>query len=296
MSNVGKQKRGLGRGLSALMADIEPNSKEVLKTATSTKFDTLVPIEKINPNPNQPRRYFAENDLNDLADSIRSKGIIQPLVVRPHPNKNGEFEIVAGERRWRASQIAQIHQIPVVVREFSNEDVLEIAIIENIQRADLNSIEEAAGYRQLMEKFGHTQDQVAQALGKSRPHIANHLRLLVLPNDVQDLVIKGKISGGHARALITSKDPSEMAKFILSRGLSVRQTEILVKKRVGEKPMRLGQKSKDADTRVLEGDLSAALKMGVSILHRPNQEFGEIKIRYKNLEQLDDLCRHLTKF
>ena len=296
MSNVGKQKRGLGRGLSALMADIEPNPKEVLKTATSTKFETLVPIEKINPNPNQPRRYFAENDLNDLADSIRSKGIIQPLVVRPHPNKNGELEIVAGERRWRASQIAQIHQIPVVVREFSNEDVLEIAIIENIQRADLNPIEEAAGYRQLMEKFGHTQDQLARALGKSRPHIANHLRLLVLPNDVQDLVIKGKISSGHARALITSKDPSEIAKLILSRDLSVRQTESLVKKRVGEKPVRLGQKSKDADTRLLEGDLSAALKMGVSILHRPNQEFGEIKIRYKNLEQLDDLCRHLTKF
>ena len=296
MSNVGKQKRGLGRGLSALMADIEPNPKEVLKPATSTKFETLVPIEKINPNPNQPRRYFAENDLNDLADSIRSKGIIQPLVVRPHPNKNGEFEIVAGERRWRASQIAQIHQIPVVVREFSNEDVLEIAIIENIQRADLNPIEEAAGYRQLMEKFGHTQDQVAQALGKSRPHIANHLRLLVLPNDVQDLVIKGKISSGHARALITSKDPSEIAKLILSRGLSVRQTESLVKKRFGEKPVRLDQKSKDADTRLLEGDLSAALKMAVSILHRPNQEFGEINIRYKNLEQLDDLCRHLTKF
>ena len=296
MSNVGKQKRGLGRGLSALMADIEPNSKEVLKTATSTKFETLVPIEKINPNPNQPRRYFAENDLNDLADSIRSKGIIQPLVVRPHPNKNGEFEIVAGERRWRASQIAQIHQIPVVVREFSNEDVLEIAIIENIQRADLNPIEEAAGYRQLMEKFGHTQDQVAQALGKSRPHIANYLRLLVLPNDVQDLVIKGKISSGHARALITSKDPSEIVKLILSRGLSVRQTESLVKKRVGEKLVRLGQKGKDADTRLLEGDLSAALKMFVSILHRPNQEFGEIKIRYKNLEQLDYLCRHLTKF
>jgi len=296
MSNVGKQKRGLGRGLSALMADIEPNSKEVLKTKTSTKFDTLVPIEKINPNPDQPRRYFVESDLDDLADSIRSKGIIQPLVVRPHPNKNGEFEIVAGERRWRASQIAQIHQIPVVVREFSNEDVLEVAIIENIQRADLNPIEEAAGYRQLMEKFGHTQDQMAQALGKSRPHIANHLRLLVLPRDVQDLVIKGKISSGHARALITSKDPSEIAKLIISRGLSVRQTESLVKKRVGEKPVRLGQKSKDADTRLLEGDLSAALKMGVSILHRPDQEFGEIKIRYKNLEQLDELCRHLTKF
>ena len=215
--------------------------------------------------------------------------------MRSHPSKKGDFEIVAGERRWRASQIAQIHQIPVVVREFSNEDVLEIAIVENIQRADLNPIEEAAGYRQLMDKFGHTQDQMAQALGKSRPHIANFLRLLVLPKYVQDLVIKGKISSGHARALITSSDPSGIAKIIIARGLSVRQTEGLVKSHVVKKQIPLPETTKDADTKALEGDLCAALKMEVSISHKPNQASGEIKIRYKNLEQLDDLCRHLTK-
>lgn len=295
MSNAGKRQRGLGRGLSALMADIEPNSKQPLEIKGSTKNDTLVPIEKIHPNSDQPRRYFDKSNLSDLAASLRARGIIQPLVVRPHPNKKGEFEIVAGERRWRASQIAQIHQLPVVVREFSNEDVLEVAIIENIQRADLNPMEEAAGYRQLMDKFGHTQDQMAQALGKSRPHIANYLRLLVLPEYVQGLVVKGKISSGHARALITSSNPSAMAKIVLSRGLSVRQTENLIKNPTVERPVRVAQANKDADTKALEGDLSAALKMDVSISHKPNQASGEIKIRYKNLEQLDDLCRHLTK-
>jgi len=295
MSNVGKRQRGLGRGLSALMADIEPSSKDASDTKARFKNDTFLPIEKIHPNPDQPRRYFDKDDLSDLAASIRAKGIIQPLVVRSHPSKKGDFEIVAGERRWRASQIAQIHQIPVVVREFSNEDVLEIAIVENIQRADLNPIEEAAGYRQLMDKFGHTQDQMAQALGKSRPHIANFLRLLVLPKYVQDLVIKGKISSGHARALITSSDPSGIAKIIIARGLSVRQTEGLVKSHVLKKQIPLPETTKDADTKALEGDLCAALKMEVSISHKPNQASGEIKIRYKNLEQLDDLCRHLTK-
>ena len=295
MSNVGKRQRGLGRGLSALMADIEPSSIDASDTKARFKNDTFLPIEKIHPNPDQPRWYFDKDDLSDLAASIRAKGIIQPLVVRSHPSKKGDFEIVAGERRWRASQIAQIHQIQVVVREFSNEDVLEIAIVENIQRADLNPIEEAAGYRQLMDKFGHTQDQMAQALGKSRPHIANFLRLLVLPKYVQGLVIKRKISSGHARALITSSDPSGIAKIIIARGLSVRQTEGLVKSHVVKKQIPLPETTKDADTKALEGDLCAALKMEVSISHKPNQASGEIKIRYKNLEQLDDLCRHLTK-
>ena len=295
MSNVGKRQRGLGRGLSALMADIEPSSNDASDTKARFKNDTFLPIEKIHPNPDQPRRYFDKDDLSDLAASIRAKGIIQPLVVRSHPSKKGDFEIVAGERRWRASQIAQIHQIPVVVREFSNEDVLEIAIVENIQRADLNPIEEAAGYRQLMDKFGHTQDQMAQALGKSRPHIANFLRLLVLPKYVQDLVIKGKISSGHARALITSSDPSGIAKIIIARGLSVMQKDGLVKSHGVIQQSPFPETTKDADTKALEGDLCAALKMEVSISHKPNQASGEIKIRYKNLEQLDDLCRHLTK-
>ena len=174
MTNTSKRQRGLGRGLSALMADIEPVVDEAIVGSSTTYGDTFVPIEKIHPNPDQPRRHFDVDDLNDLSKSIRSKGVIQPLVVRAHPNKFGDFEIVAGERRWRASQMAQLHTLPVVVRDFSDRDVLEIAIIENIQRTDLNPIEEAIGYRQLMDKFGHTQDQMAVALGKSRPHIANN--------------------------------------------------------------------------------------------------------------------------
>jgi ParB family chromosome partitioning protein len=254
----------------------------------------LVPIENIHPNPDQPRRHFDVDDLNDLAGSIRSKGIIQPLVVRAHPGKTGEYEIVAGERRWRASQLAQLHELPVVVREFSDQDVLEIAIIENIQRADLNPIEEAIGYRQLMDKFGHTQEQMAEALGKSRPHIANVLRLLALPEDVQSLVVNGSLSSGHARALITAPNASDLARVVVARGLSVRQTEKLVKEPKASSKERVSKSVKDADTRALEGDLSAALKMAVSITHNPGQEGGSITVRYKNLEQLDELCRHLA--
>jgi ParB family chromosome partitioning protein len=225
MANTTKHQRGLGRGLSALMADIEPAATEISQTASAGRTETFVPIEKIHPNPDQPRRHFDVDDLNDLAGSIRSKGIIQPLVVRAHPSKKGEFEIVAGERRWRASQMAQLHDLPVVVREFSDIDVLEIAIIENIQRADLNPIEEAIGYRQLMDKFGHTQEKMAVALGKSRPYIANNLRLLALPEAVQALVVTGKLSSGHARALITAPNASELAQIVVTRGLSVRQIE-----------------------------------------------------------------------
>ncbi|MDA9998673.1 ParB/RepB/Spo0J family partition protein, partial [Planktomarina temperata] len=229
MANTPKRQRGLGRGLSALMADIEPAVGDSGSIGSDRRNDMLVPIENIHPNPDQPRRYFDVDDLNDLAGSIRSKGIIQPLVVRAHPGKTGEYEIVAGERRWRASQLAQLHELPVVVREFSDQDVLEIAIIENIQRADLNPIEEAIGYRQLMDKFGHTQEQMAEELGKSRPHIANVLRLLALPEDVQSLVVNGSLSSGHARALITAPNASDLARVVVARGLSVRQTEKLVK-------------------------------------------------------------------
>jgi len=193
MANTPKRQRGLGRGLSALMADIEQTVGDTGAVNSERRNEMLVPVETIHPNPGQPRRHFDADDLNDLAGSIRSKGIIQPLVVRAHPVKAGEYEIVAGERRWRASQLAQLHELPVVVREFSDLDVLEIAIIENIQRADLNPIEEASGYRQLMDKFGHTQEQMAEVLGRSRPHIANVLRLLALPDDVQRFVINGSL-------------------------------------------------------------------------------------------------------
>jgi ParB family chromosome partitioning protein len=276
------------------MADIEQTVGDTGAVNSERRNEMLVPVETIHPNPDQPRRHFDADDLNDLAGSIRSKGIIQPLVVRAHPVKASEYEIVAGERRWRASQLAQLHELPVVVREFSDLDVLEIAIIENIQRADLNPIEEAIGYRQLMDKFGHTQEQMAEALGKSRPHIANVLRLLVLPEDVQRFVINGSLSSGHARALITAPNASDLARVVIARGLSVRQTEKLVKEPKAPGKERAPKSAKDADTRALEGDLSAALKMAVSIAHNPGQEGGSITIRYKNLEQLDELCRHLA--
>jgi ParB family chromosome partitioning protein len=276
------------------MADIEQTVGDKGPSSSERRSDMLVPIENVHPNPDQPRRHFDVDELNDLAGSIRSKGIIQPLVVRAHPEKTGEYEIVAGERRWRASQLAQLHELPIVVREFSDLDVLEIAIIENIQRADLNPIEEAIGYRQLMDKFGHTQEQMAEALGKSRPHIANVLRLLALPKDVQALVINGSLSSGHARALITAPNASDFARVVVARGLSVRQTEKLVKEPKAPSKDRMPRPAKDADTRALEGDLSAALKMAVSITHNPGQEGGSITIRYKNLEQLDELCRHLA--
>ena len=294
MANTPKRQRGLGRGLSALMADIEQTVGETGSVNSERRNEMLVPVVTIHPNPDQPRRHFDTDDLNDLAGSIRSKGIIQPLVVRAHPVKAGEYEIVAGERRWRASQLAQLHELPVVVREFSDLDVLEIAIIENIQRADLNPIEEAIGYRQLMDKFGHTQEQMAEALGKSRPHIANVLRLLALPEDVQRFVTNGSLSSGHARALITAPNASDLARVVIARGLSVRQTEKLVKEPKAPSKEHAPKSAKDADTRALEGDLSAALQMVVLISHNPGQEGGSITISYKNLEQLDELCRHLA--
>lgn len=295
MAESGKKQRGLGRGLSALMADMDTQPTTTEASGSKPTSDSAVAIEKIHPNPDQPRRNFDPQDLQELSDSIKSKGVIQPLVVRDHPSKSGEFEIVAGERRWRAAQMAQVHELPVVVRSFSDLDVLEIAIIENIQRADLNPIEEAVGYRQLMEKFGHTQDQLATALGKSRPHIANLLRLLSLPGDIQGMVVQGQLTSGHARALITAPNPSDLAKIAVTKRLSVREVEALVKKGINPKTPGSGKTrvEKDADTKALEGDLSAALKMVVRVDHAPGQEGGSLTIKYKNLEQLDDLCRVL---
>ncbi|MEO0486778.1 MAG: ParB/RepB/Spo0J family partition protein [Pseudomonadota bacterium] len=286
------KRRGLGRGLSALMADVEQS--ETQTAPAPAPVDTLVPIETVHPNPDQPRHTFVEEDLNDLANSIAEKGIIQPLVVRAHPAKPGEYEIVAGERRWRAAQRAQLHSLPVVVRDFSDTEVLEVAIIENIQRADLNPVEEALGFEQLMSRFDRTQEQLASALGKSRPYIANALRLLSLPQDVRTLLQDGKLTAGHARALITSADPSRLATLVVSKGLSVRETEKLAKKGP-EKPKSptAAKPEKDADTRALEGDLSATLGMRVSLVHAPGNDGGTLSIRYKDLEQLDDLCRLL---
>ncbi len=284
--------RGLGRGLSALMADTQP---EAPQTGQALRAERNLPVERLLPNPDQPRRHFSEEDLNSLAASIREKGVIQPLIIRPNPRKPDTYEIVAGERRWRAAQVAKVHEVPVIIRALDDTEVLEIAIIENIQRADLNPIEEAAGYRQLMDKFGHTQEKLSQALGKSRSHIANLLRLLQLPKDVQAYLEDGSLSAGHARALITSSDPSALAKQVVERGLSVRETERLAKAPPKKaKPVERRPSEKDADTRALEGDLSANLGMKVSVDHKPGQEGGQVSISYASLDELDELCRILT--
>ncbi len=289
-----KKNRGLGRGLSALMADVTEGQKSDISD-TSKQGDRLVPTENIFPNPNQPRRDFTTEQLEDLASSIREKGIIQPLIVRKIDHN--KYEIVAGERRWRASQMAQLHELPIIIRDYDDTEVLEVAIIENIQRADLNPVEEAMGYRQLMDRFGHTQERLSEVLGKSRSHIANLMRLLQLPGDVQEMLKKGTLTTGHARALITSKDASQLAQKIAKGGLSVRQTEGLVRKsnnlnRHSQKQEKRLQK--DADTLALEGDLSANLGMRVSVDHKVGSENGVLTIKYSNLDELDKLCGLLT--
>lgn len=303
MSTKKFQQRGLGRGLSALMADVT----EVTDAAAGSgpgparRPDLMVPVEKVHPNPEQPRRSFDSAQLQELAESIAARGIIQPLIVRANPRREGEYEIVAGERRWRAAQMAQLHEIPVIVRAFNDTEVLEIAIIENIQRADLNPVEEATGYSQLMHRFGHTQEKLAEVLGKSRSHIANAVRLLTLPEEVLGHLREGRLSAGHARALITAADPAALARRVIQKNLSVRDTEKLVKaglvpESVAGKTEKVRHPSleKDSDTRALEDDLSAALTMKVMIDHRPGQDHGQLTIQYSSLEQLDRLIGMLS--
>jgi len=300
MASKKTQQRGLGRGLSALMADVGDDARATAGDGAK-RPDLMVPVEKVQPNPDQPRRSFDQELLQDLANSIAEKGVIQPLIVRMNPRREGEYEIVAGERRWRAAQMAKLHEIPVLVREFNDTEVLEVAIIENIQRADLNPVEEATGYNQLMHKFGHTQEKLAEVLGKSRSHIANCVRLLNLPEEVLIFLREGKLSSGHARALITAEDPASLARQVIKKNLSVRETEKLAKTAVGNifnesgtttKPRRPPEK--DADTIALEGDLAANLGMKVTINHASGQENGQITISYDTLDQLDKLCGLLS--
>lgn len=291
MSDNKLSKRGLGRGLSALMAEVDLSAP-----VPASRERTMVAIEQIMANPDQPRRNFEPEALQELAASLKARGVLQPLIVRPHPKGDGLYQIVAGERRWRAAQMAQLHELPVIIRDLDDTEVLEVAIIENIQRADLNAIEEAASFRQLMDKFGHTQEKLAEALNKSRSHIANLLRLLSLPDQVQDWLKEGKLSAGHARALITAPNATQLARRIIDKGLSVRETEQLVRGQT--KPQGAKAKSapaapeKDADTRALEGDLSAHLRMTVRIQH-VGSEGGHLTITYRDLEQLDQLCQLL---
>lgn len=300
MSSKKFQQRGLGRGLSALMADVTEDASGS-GASPARRPDLMVPVERVHPNPEQPRRNFDSAQLQELADSIAARGIIQPLIVRANPRREGDYEIVAGERRWRAAQMAQLHEIPVLVRAFNDTEVLEIAIIENIQRADLNPVEEATGYSQLMHRFGHTQEKLAEVLGKSRSHIANSVRLLTLPEEVLGHLREGRLSAGHARALITAEDPAALARRVIQKNLSVRETEKLVKadlapeNTTGPKAKsRHPSLEKDADTRALEEDLSATLTMKVSIDHRPGQDHGQMTIQYSSLEQLDRLIGMLS--
>jgi ParB family transcriptional regulator, chromosome partitioning protein len=278
--------RGLGRGLSALIGD-----ETAATRAEPTKVMRTIPVAFLRPNRFQPRKSFAQEELNDLANSIREKGVLQPILVRPVAGEANAFEIVAGERRWRAAQLAKLHDVPVVVREMSDGESLELAIIENVQRADLNAIEEAAAYHELMDRFGYTQEKLAQEVGKSRSHVANTLRLLKLPESVKAMIRDGRLSAGHARTLIGAADPEARAQAIVEAGLNVREAEAKAKRKPDATPH---VSSKDADTKALESSLTNILGLHVEIAHR-GAKGGELKIAYKTLEQLDDVVARLTR-
>ena len=255
-----------------------------------------IAIDLIQRNPNQPRKRFDEADLAELADSIRSRGVLQPILVRPAPGAAGRFEIVAGERRWRAAQRAGLHELPAVVQDLDEVEVLEIGIIENVQRADLNPLEEAQGYQALIDRFGRTQQEIAEVVGKSRPHIANMLRLLGLPDEIQGMVRDGRLSAGHARAILVAPNPVDLARMAIANGLNVREVEKLAAKAKEERDgprVRPGGADKDADTRALETQIANALGLAVTITHK-GEGGGKLEISYRTLEQLDDLCRKLS--
>lgn len=289
------KKNRLGRGLAALIGDAA--AEEGLYEAP--KPENELPVEMIRANPHNPRRVFREADLEELALSIKEKGLIQPLVVRPLEGLEGQYEIVAGERRWRAAQMAQLDRLPVVIRALSDSEALEIAIVENVQRSDLNPVEEAEGYRRLMDEFGYTQEQLSKVIGKSRSHVANTLRLNSLPEKVKQYLADGLLSAGHARALIPAEDPVSLATEVVQKGLSVRDAEALVKQNGADDaapaattaPKEKVAVEKDADTKALERDLAEALGLKVSIDHRG--EAGEVRVSYRTLEQLDEVCRRL---
>ena len=295
--SVGRR-ANLGRGLSSLLGD--SGSADRSASVAGTR---LVPIGQIRANPDQPRRYFNPDALAELSASIAAKGILQPILVRPDPAADGDFQIIAGERRWRAAQQAGVHDVPVVVRQFDDTAVLEIALIENIQRADLDAIEEAAGYRRLIQDFGRSQDEIAKAVGKSRSHIANLMRLLTLPLAVQAMVIDGRLSAGHARALINASDPVALAERVMSGGLNVRQTEALVRDASTGKVDGLGAGAdtaakiaaavKDADTRALEAAVAARLGLATEISYGADTGRGVISFKFQSLEELDALLEKL---
>lgn len=282
----------LGRGLAALIGDVDDESSVVERTRSQRR----VPIEFVKPNPRNPRRVFSEADLDELAASIKERGIIQPILVRTAHGAMDQYEIIAGERRWRAAQRAGVHDVPIVLLEVSDREALELAIIENVQRTDLNPLEEAMGYQALADEFGHNQEDIAKIVGKSRSHVTNTVRLLRLPDSVKAYLNEGKLSAGHARALLSQPDPEAAAKAIVEQGLNVRQVEALAQEqaeKAGKVSKARPRVEKDADTRALEKRLSDALGLAVAIEHRG--QGGQIKIKYKSLEQLDEVIRRLEQ-
>ncbi len=309
--------RGLGRGLEALLGDAGLTPAPATPADPAPAADPAagqpvrgvrdVPIEFLKANPHQPRRTFDESDLADLSESIRERGVLQPIIVRPVGDSGTEYQIVAGERRWRAAQRAQRHTVPVIVKDLTDSEVLEIALIENVQRADLNALEEAAGYNALMQRFKYTQDQLSKLIGKSRSHVANMTRLLTLPGTVQDMIKGGRLSAGHARALVGSDDAERLAKEIEAKGLNVRQTEALVRKAetgvtetrssttvTRRETAKAPAVEKDADTLALERNVSNMLGLTVTVDH-DGAGGGTVQIQYATLEQLDDICRRLAQ-
>jgi ParB family transcriptional regulator, chromosome partitioning protein len=309
-----KRRSSLGRGLNALFGETAPEDFEPLKKGETPRH---LPIEFVTPGRFQPRRKFDQEAIQSLVDSVKERGILQPLLVRQHPDDGAIFEIIAGERRWRAAQLAGLHQVPVVIRELSDREALEIALIENIQRQDLTALEEAEGYKRLMDEFGHTQEVLAKALGKSRSHIANMLRLLTLPLQVKQMVQEGSLTAGHARALLSVEDPVATAQQVIERGLNVRQVEQLAREahgntrdepvaapadappigtgpvaRAGSAPSAASRAGKDPDTIALEQDVTNRLGLRVSISSQG--QGGTLSIQYQTLDQLDEVIERLT--
>ncbi len=296
-----KKPAALGRGLSALFGEASTDMPAMapppsVQTPDAPRSVTKVAVELLSASPYQPRRHFDDEALNALTASIAARGIIQPIVVRQHPIKDGQYEIIAGERRWRAAQRAGLHEVPVVVRDMEDREAMEVALIENIQRADLSPIEEAQAYQRLLEEFNHTQDALAKNVGKSRSHVANTMRLLNLPQDVQGLIRDGQISAGHARALLATSNPSKLAQEIIARGLTVRQIERIAKEG-GTKPASKAEAAqpaiKDADILALERELSLKLGLIVKITATASGS-GALSIQYQNLDQLEIVLNRLS--
>lgn len=284
-----KKRRNLGRGLSALLGEESEDYAELDRLRVSK----LVAIESVHPGRYQPRHKVDDESNRGLAQSIIEKGILQPLLVRRHPEKANEFEIIAGERRWRAAQLAKIHEVPVIIKDLTDQEALEVALVENLQRQDLTPLEEAEGYRQLMDEFSHTQEALAKVLGKSRSHVANMMRLLSLPQAVKGMLDSGALSAGHARALLNADDPTALANRVVKGDLNVRQTERLVQGKGPKPKARKPALPKDADTIALERDLETLLGLKVEITFRGRD--GTLTLHYESLEQLDDILHRLSR-